>query len=151
MNPIVGTYECKVDAKGRISLPAALKKQLPTIEDGFVLKRSIYERCVEFWPMQEWIKMMEHINGLNRFVRENDIFIRKFMAGVKQVEVDDAGRFLISKDLIEYANISKEVVMSSKLNVIEIWDKDAYEKLLDDDSVDFADLASKVMGNTNTI
>jgi MraZ protein len=151
MNAIVGTYECKVDAKGRVSIPAALKKQLPGIADGFVLKRSIYERCVELWPMQEWLVMMDKINGLNRFVKENDVFIRKFMAGVKQVEIDDAGRLLMSKDLMEYAHISKEVVLSSKLNVIEIWDKDAYETLLDDDSIDFAELASKVMGNTNIL
>lgn len=149
MNAIVGTYECKVDAKGRVSLPAALKKQLPTLADGFVLKRSIYEKCLELWPMEEWQKMVVHINSLNRFVKENDVFIRKFMAGVKQVEVDDAGRMLMAKDLLEYANISKEVVLSSKLNVIEIWDKEAYEKLLEDDSFDFAELASKVMGNTN--
>jgi len=151
MNAIVGTYECKIDAKGRISIPAALKKQLPAIAEGFVLKRSIYERCVELWPMQEWLLMMEKINGLNRFVRENDLFIRKFMAGVKQVEIDDAGRLLLAKDLMEYASISKEVVLSSKLNVIEIWDKQAYESLLDDNSVDFAELASKVMGNTNIL
>jgi|SRR5690554_1737609 len=151
MNAIVGTYECKVDAKGRVSLPSALKKQLPAIADGFVLKRSVYEKCLELWPMAEWQKMMEHINTLNRFVKENDLFIRKFMAGVKLVDIDDTGRLLIAKDLSEYAHISKEVVLSSKLNVIEIWDKEAYEKLLNDDTIDFAELASKVMGDTNTM
>lgn len=151
MNAIVGTYECKVDAKGRVSLPSALKKQLPAIADGFVLKRSVYEKCLELWPMAEWQKMMEHINTLNRFVKENDLFIRKFMAGVKLVDIDDIGRLLIAKDLSEYAHISKEVVLSSKLNVIEIWDKEAYEKLLNDDTIDFAELASKVMGDTNTM
>ena len=151
MNAIVGTYECKVDAKGRVSLPSALKKQLPAIADGFVLKGSVYEKCLELWPMAEWQKMMEHINTLNRFVKENDLFIRKFMAGVKLVDIDDTGRLLIAKDLSEYAHISKEVVLSSKLNVIEIWDKEAYEKLLNDDTIDFAELASKVMGDTNTM
>lgn len=91
-------------------VPVALKKQLPAIADGFVLKRSVFESCLELWPMQEWNKMMEKINKLNRFNRKNDLFVRKFMAGVKNVEIDDAGRLLLSKDLIEFAKINKEIV-----------------------------------------
>lgn len=148
MNILLGTYECKVDAKARISLPVALKKQLPQLSDGFVLKRSVYEKCLELWPMQEWKKTMEGINQLNRFVRENDLFIRKFMAGVKFIEMDDTARFPISKDLLQYAQLSKEVVLASKLNIIEIWDKEAYEQVINEDSIDFAALATKVMGGT---
>lgn len=146
MSSIVGTYECKIDTKGRVLVPASLKKQLPAISDGFVLKRSVFETCVELWPMAEWELMMVKINRLNRFVRKNDLFVRKFMAGVKTVEIDDAGRLLLSKDLIDFAKISKEVVFSSKVNVIEIWDKQLYEDILNDD-LDFGDLAEEVMGN----
>lgn len=146
MGSIVGTYECKIDTKGRVMIPASLKKQLPAMADGFVLKRSVFETCVELWPMAEWELMMIKINKLNRFVRKNDLFVRKFMAGVKTVEIDDAGRLLLSKDLIDFAKISKEVVFSSKVNVIEIWDKQLYEEILNDD-FDFGDLAEEVMGN----
>lgn len=127
-------------------IPASLKKQIPNISEGFVLKRSVFETCVELWPMAEWELMMVKINKLNRFVRKNDLFVRKFMAGVKTVEIDDAGRFLLSKDLIDFAKISKDVVFSSKVNVIEIWDKQLYEDILNDD-LDFGDLAEEVMGN----
>lgn len=149
MNSIIGTYECKIDSKGRVSVPAPLKKQLPAVADGFVLKRSVFEPCLELWPMQEWSEMMKKINGLNRFVKKNNDFIRKFMAGVKLVEIDDAGRLLISKDLVEFAKISKDLVLSSKVNIIEIWDKDLYENALDSDDFDFGELAEQVMGNTN--
>ena len=127
-------------------IPASLKKQISNISEGFVLKRSVFETCVELWPMAEWELMMVKINKLNRFVRKNDLFVRKFMAGVKTVEIDDAGRFLLSKDLIDFAKISKDVVFSSKVNVIEIWDKQLYEDILNDD-LDFGDLAEEVMGN----
>lgn len=149
MQPIVGTYECKIDAKGRVLVPAALKKQLASIGDGFILKRSVYEKCVELWPMNEWNVMMTKLNELNRFNRKADTFIRKFMAGVKIVEIDDAGRLQMNKDLVEFAGISKEVVFSSKINLIEIWDKDLYEQIINDDDIDFGDLAEEVMGSIN--
>jgi MraZ protein len=149
LNTIVGTYECKVDVKGRVLLPAPLKKQLAaSLQDGFVLKRSVFQQCLELYPMEEWNLMMQKINGLNRFVKKNNDFIRKFTAGVKVVEIDALGRLLVPKDLVVFASITKDVVFSSAVNIVEIWDKDLYEKSIDD-GVDFADLAEEVMGNIN--
>jgi len=145
---LIGTYECKADAKGRLMVPSALKKQLaPMLQDGFVLKRSVFQPCLELYPMQEWNVLMQKINGLNRFKKKNNDFIRKFQAGVKMVEVDSNGRLLIPKDLVAFAGISKEIVLSSAVNIIEIWDKDKYENNIDETSDDFAELAEEVMGN----
>ena len=150
MNSLIGTYECKVDAKGRLLLPAPLKKQLSaSLQDGFVLKRSVFQPCLELYPMAEWNLMMQKVNKLNRFVKKNDDFIRRFQAGVKVVDIDNLGRLLIPKDLTNFAQIAKDVVLSSAVNIIEIWDKDLYEKAIDDSVVDFADLAEDVMGNVN--
>jgi MraZ protein len=133
-------------------IPSALKKQLAnSLQDGFVLKRSVFQSCLELYPMAEWNLMMQKINKLNRFVKKNNDFIRKFTAGVKMVEVDDLGRLLIPKDLMVFGQISKDVVLSSAVNIVEIWDKDLYEKAVSGDDVDFADLAEEVMGNTNEI
>jgi MraZ protein len=129
-------------------VPSALKKQLaPMLQDGFVLKRSVFQSCLELYPMQEWNVLMQKINGLNRFKKKNNDFIRKFQAGVKMVEVDSNGRLLIPKDLVAFAGISKEIVLSSAVNIIEIWDKDKYENTIDETSDDFAELAEEVMGN----
>ncbi|MFN4026531.1 MULTISPECIES: division/cell wall cluster transcriptional repressor MraZ [Flavobacterium] len=150
MNSIIGTYECKVDAKGRLMIPSALKKQLAnSLQDGFVLKRSVFQPCLELYPMAEWNLMMQKINKLNRFVKKNNDFIRRFTAGVKIVEVDDLGRLLIPKDLMTFSQISKDIVLSSAVNIVEIWDKDLYEKSIAGDDIDFADLAEDVMGNIN--
>mgnify|MGYP001953876861 CR=1 FL=1 len=146
---LIGTYECKIDAKGRLMMSSAFKKQLSSVlQEGFVVKRSVFQPCLELYPMQEWNLMMAKINKLNRFVKKNNDFIRRFTAGVKMVEVDASGRILIPKDLCQFAGVEKQVVLSSAVNIIEIWDKDKYEKAIDDAVVDFADLAEEVMGNT---
>jgi len=147
VNTLIGTYECKVDAKGRLMLPVAFKKQLaPVTENGFVLKRAVFQPCLELYPMQEWESMMQNVNKLNRFKKKNNDFIRRFTAGVKPVELDVSGRLLIPKDLVGFAGITKEIVVTSAVNIIEIWDKDQYEKAIDDAANDFADLAEDVMG-----
>jgi MraZ protein len=150
LNTIVGTYECKVDSKGRLLMPVPLKKQWnASLQDGFVLKRSVFQQCLELYPMQEWNIMMQKINKLNRFVKKNNDFIRRFTAGVRIIEIDALGRLLVPKDLAVFAAISKDIVLSSAVNIIEIWDKDLYEKAIDDTVGDFADLAEEVMGNVN--
>ncbi|GAA4317506.1 division/cell wall cluster transcriptional repressor MraZ [Pontixanthobacter gangjinensis] len=117
------------------------------MQDGFVIKRAVFQNCLELYPMEQWNVLMKRINKLNRFRKKNVDFIRKFTAGVKTVEVDANGRLLIPKDLVGFAGIEKEIVLSSAINIVEIWDKDKYEQALDDSSDDFADLAEEVMGN----
>ena len=129
-------------------ISSAFKKQLaPVLQEGFVVKRAVFQPCLELYPMQEWNQMMSKINKLNRFKKKNNDFIRRFTAGVKVVEMDASGRLLIPKDLCLFAGIEKQVVLSSAVNIIEIWDKDNYEKAIDDATDDFADLAEEVMGN----
>ena len=148
MQHLIGTYECKVDDKGRILMPIAIKKQLSSlITGGFVLKRSVFNPCLELYPMKEWILLMEKINSLNRFNKKNNNFIRRFTAGVKTVEMDISGRLLISKDLVKHAQIGKEIVVSSAVNILEIWDKSLYEKVIDEATLDFGVLAEEVMGD----
>ena len=149
MKTLIGTYECKVGAKGRLMLPTSLKKQLGSLEEGFVLKRSVFQPCLELFPMSEWNKMMLKINKLNRFVKKNNDFIRRFTAGVKMVDIDATGRLLIPKDLVVFAAIEKDIVLNSAINIIEIWDKDKYENAIENATDDFADLAEEVMGNLN--
>ncbi len=145
---VIGTYECKVDAKGRLMLPTALKKQLMAeLEQGFVMKRSMFEKCLELYPMSEWNDKMNLVNRLNKFVRKNVEFIRLFTAGVKIVELDVTGRLLIPKDLMGFGTIDKDIVLASAGTYVEIWDKDAYEAKLSNPETDIATLAEEVMGS----
>ena len=147
MNYLIGTYECKIDVKGRLLIPSAFKKQLaPVIAKGFVLKRAVFQNCLELYPLEEWEDLIKKVNSLNRFKKKNNDFIRRFTAGVKFIELDNNGRLLIPKDLVEFSNINREVTLSSSVNIIEIWDKVSYEKAIVDSRDDFAKLAEEVMG-----
>tara|TARA_B110000908_G_scaffold171936_1_gene236613 strand:- start:873 stop:1346 length:474 start_codon:yes stop_codon:yes gene_type:complete len=147
---LIGTYECKADVKGRLMISSALKKQLmPVLQDSFVLKRAVFQPCLELYPMAEWNAMMQKISKLNRFVKKNNDFVRLFTAGLKMVELDVSGRLLIPADLQKFAGIKKEIVLSSAVNIIEIWDKEKYELAIDAATQDFGELAEQVMGNVN--
>ena len=148
MQHFIGTYECKADEKGRIMLPVSLKKQLSDkLKNGFVIKRSVFNSCLELYPLKEWDKLMLRINKLNRFNKKNIDFIRRFTAGVRQIDIDISGRILIPKDLINHAKISKNIVVSSAVNILEIWDKTLYEEAINDAKGDFGNLAEDVMGD----
>ena len=148
MQHFIGTYECKADEKGRIMLPISLKKQLSDkLKNGFVIKRAVFNSCLELYPLKEWDKLMLRINKLNRFNKKNIDFIRRFTAGVRQIDIDISGRILIPKDLINHAKISKNIVVSSAVNILEIWDKGLYEEAIDDAKGDFGNLAEDVMGD----
>ena len=148
MQHFIGTYECKADEKGRIMLPVSLKKQLSDkLKNGFVIKRAVFNSCLELYPLKEWDELMLRINKLNRFNKKNIDFIRRFTAGVRQIDIDISGRILIPKDLINHAKISKDIVVSSAVNILEIWDKELYESAIDDAKGDFGNLAEDVMGD----
>lgn len=147
MKSLIGTYDCKLDAKGRFALPKALVKQLDDfIKQPFVLKRSVFSSCIEVYPHEEWELMMAKMNKLNRFVKKNNDFIRIFSAGTKQIELDANHRLLLGKDLMDFAGLDKEIVVSSAINILEIWDKTTYENSLTNEQ-DFALLAEEVMQN----
>lgn len=148
MKNFIGTYECKIDDKGRLKVPSSLIKQMENFDDkAFVVKRSVFQPCLEVYPMNAWDKLMAKINKLNRFIKKNADFIRMFTAGVKTVELDNAGRLQISKDLITFSNLQKDVVITSAGELFEIWDKEAYEEVISTNETDFASLAEDVMGS----
>ena len=148
MTHFIGTFECKADNKGRIMIPISLKKQLSLIiKDEFVIKRAVFNSCLELYPMNEWLLLMKKINSLNRFNKKNNDFIRRFTAGVKSINIDSLGRLLIPRDLISHAKIQKDIVLSSAVNILEIWDKELYEASIDAATIDFGSLAEDVMGD----
>ena len=150
MISILGTYECKADTKGRIMLPSGLKKQiLPVLNDDFVVKRSVFNKCLEIHPMSEWEKIVNQVNKLSRFIKKNNDFIRSYMSGLKIVSVDSSSRLLIPKDLIKFAGLEKEIVLSSSVNIIEVWDKVEYENSVSKSLENFGDLAEDVMGDNS--
>jgi MraZ protein len=151
MTNLIGEYECKLDAKGRLLVPAALRKQFsPEAEGKLYVKRGI-ERCLEIYQKHDWESLSSKVSGLNQFVKKNRVFARKFISGAQEMELDSVGRILFPKSLLGYAEVEKELVLFAYGNKIEVWSKDAYEAALEMGDDEFADLAEDVMGTLNKI
>jgi MraZ protein len=146
MNQFLGEYNCKLDEKGRLRMPAPLMKQLEGIaEAGFVLNRG-FEKCIVLYPKNAWGAITAEIQKLNQYVKQNRDFVRYFFRGATEVEIDGSQRMLLPKNLSDYAVIDKDVVLFAYFDRIEIWSKDEYDNLLGAEPNDFADLAEEVMG-----
>jgi MraZ protein len=90
---------------------------------------------------------MEKLNKLNRFVKKNNDFIRRYNAGVRIIDLDNSGRLLIPRDLSKLYFLNSEIVLTSAINIIEVWNKHSYEEVINDPNLNFADLSESVMGN----
>ncbi|PRY55367.1 MraZ protein [Arcticibacter pallidicorallinus] len=146
MSHFLGEFECKLDAKGRLMIPAGLRKQMPEAEkEGLVVNRG-FEKHLVIYSRKEWDKIMEDLSKLNQYEEKNRQFIRYFTRGATELSLDAAGRILLPKSLLEYAGASSEVVLASQFNKIELWSKDAYDALLDNEPDNFSKLAEEVMG-----
>ncbi len=147
---LLGEYDCKMDVKGRLSLPTGLRKQLESlIHEGFVINRDIHEKCLVLYPKQEWTKVSQQLGKLNRFIRKNALFIRKFNNGATPLQIDSAGRVLLPKSLTDHAGLTKEVKVIGNGERVEIWSKDQYNEMLNSDEINFSELAEEVMGNVS--
>lgn len=146
MTHIIGQHDCKADSKGRVLLPISLKNQLvPVIKDGFVIKRSVFQQCLELYPKAQFDVLMQKVMKKSKINRKYDAFVRNFVAGMKEVSIDaDSGRLQIPKNLVDFAAIEKEVVLNAVFDKIEIWNKDMYEKVLAEGEKDYADLAEEI-------
>lgn len=149
MTNFIGEYECKLDAKGRMMLPSGLRKQLDAAsEEKFVMNRG-FEKCLVLYPKNDWKYISEEVNKLNQYVKKNREFIRYFYRGASELGLDGTGRMLLPKRLLDYAGITKEVILFAHGNRIEVWDKEAYNGLLTDEPDEFANLAEEVMGGSS--
>ena len=150
MNYLIGEYECKLDTKGRMVVPAALKRQLPDVErEGLVVNRG-FEKNLVVYTRAEWNKILRQLSRLNQFQPKNRDFVRKFMSGATELMLDAAGRVLLPKSLLEYAEVGNELVLACNLEKIEVWSKAKYEEqLMAISEEDFSDLADQVMGGFN--
>jgi len=151
MYGFLGEHDCRLDAKGRIRLPGALKRQLqPAAAGRFVINRG-FEKCLVLYPYDEWEKISQRVNKLNTFERKKRLFVRYFYRGATELALDANDRLNIPNHLLKYAEIGKELFLASRQNVIEIWNKEHYEEQLAMDSDAFADLAEEVMGNKDLL
>lgn len=145
---LIGEYECKLDTKGRMVVPAALKRQLPDVErEGLVVNRG-FDGNLVIYTRAEWTKILTQLSRLNQFQVKNRDFVRKFTSGATELVLDSAGRVLLPRVLLDYAQVANELVLVCNLSKVELWSKAKYEeKMASISEEDFSDLAEIVMGD----
>ena len=149
MISLIGEFDCKADAKGRIMFPVNLRKQLDVAFDkGFVINRNLHQKCLVLYPVTEWNRLNKKLSKLNRLIKANDVFVRKFTGGATACEADNTGRILLPKALTDYAEIKTDLKVLGSNNVIELWDKKLYEDFLNQD-INIEKLAEDVLGGLN--
>ena len=146
LSNLLGEYDCKLDPKGRMRMPSGLISQLGEEgKNGFVLNRG-FEKCLVLYPRALWDQIAEEVNQLNLYKPENREFARYFFRGAQEISLDAADRILLSKRLTDYAGIDKDVILSAYSGRIEIWAKEIYDTMLDQEPEDLANLANEVLG-----
>ena len=125
-----GKYPARTDDKGRLVLPAAIRRDMPSGGDmRFVIKKSIYDSCLEMYTFEEWTRQTEKIKEeLDFFNPDHVKFWREFMRDVDIVEPDSKlGRISISRELLDAIGVTKDVVFFGVGFKMEVWAKDAFE------------------------
>lgn len=140
-----GQFTYSIDAKGRISIPAKLRKQMsPEANDSFIMTRGV-SLCIDIYPLNEWIQIEEKLLKLNQFQPDDVRFVRMFTQYAIEDTMDSQSRILIPQNLIEYAKIEKEVLILGVLKKIEVWNPKIYEEYLNNSPETFEQIAAKVM------
>jgi len=143
-----GEHDCKVDAKGRIMLPIAFRRQMGEEEAYcFVVKKDLYEPCLELYTVAEWERQNKLVmNNYKPFNPDDRQFLRDFRMGATEVECDPTGRILIPRRLLIQVEIADEVVLSGSIGKIEIWSPVLYNNSGGDISAK-RDRAERIMGD----
>jgi len=140
-----GQYTYSVDSKGRLSIPAKLRRQLsPEANDTFVMTQGT-ANCIDVYPMDQWQQFEQKLIDLNPFNPQEAKFIRMILQYATEDNLDSQSRILIPPNLLEYAKIEKEVLVLGALKKIELWNPNVYKEYLEQSSETYEEIAAKVM------
>src|SRR5690554_232270 len=149
--PIIGEYECRIDGKGRLRLPTQLIRQL---NGGgiynFVITRG-FEKCLIMYEKSVWDEKVKQLENVNMFNKNQRKFVRHFLRSASVIGMDSGDRINLSASQMELAGIEKDAVLTSLYDRIEIWSKEEYEKAMDIDFEEYAELAEDVMGSSDEL
>ncbi len=144
MYNLSGEYEVKLDDKCRLRMPSNLMRMLSVHQvRSFVLNRG-FEKCLILYPQDVWEEKTKEVNQLNPYNIKNREFARFFYRGATQVEPDASSRIVMPKTLLEHAGIESDVMLLAYNNQVEIWSRETYLRMIDQEPQDFASLAEEV-------
>lgn len=136
-------YECKLDAKGRLVLPAKIKANLPEASGNQLFVMKGMDSNLVLYPQLEFEKVQEEFTSLSDYDSSQRKLKRDFFRRVNQVDLDSTGRFLIPRSWIDHAQLEKNVIVLGVGSTIEIWNPELYKDYLTEDNEEYSDLARK--------
>ncbi|MBI1807205.1 MAG: division/cell wall cluster transcriptional repressor MraZ [Ignavibacteria bacterium] len=145
MSSFKGSYMYAVDDKGRVNLPAKLRKYVsPEANETFVITRG-FEKCLFVYPVDEWNKLEGNLRNLSSYDPEHRRFIRALLELASESQLDGQARLSIPQELREYASIQDEVRIIGTLDKIELWDPKIYDDYKNTQPEPYESIAAKVM------
>jgi MraZ protein len=143
MSLFTGEYECKLDTKGRLVLPSRIKSRLPDVSGNQLVLSLGLEPCLVLYPLIEYRKISSRVASMNEFSEELRHLQRNFFRRIAEIELDNAGRLLVPKTMAKYANLEKDIMLVGMGNRVELWNTQAYERYIINDTAEFSKLAQK--------
>ncbi|PSQ81986.1 MAG: division/cell wall cluster transcriptional repressor MraZ [Bacteroidetes bacterium QS_1_63_11] len=140
-----GQAEYSVDSKGRVAIPAKMRKSMsPQADETFTITRG-FEDCIFLYPRNEWAEIEEEIDDLNMYDREVRNFVRIIMRWANEVSLDGQGRISIPNPLLDFAELDGSALIIGAFNHIEIWNPEEFDGYLNEQPEDYETLAESVM------
>lgn len=136
----IGEYEHNVDAKGRIIMPAKLRED---IGDKFIITKGL-DGCLFAYSLVEWANFEEKLKALPLAQKNARNFVRFFLSGAVECEIDKQGRFLIPANLREHAGLDKEIVIIGVGTRLEIWNREVWKTYSSDDNISADEIAENM-------
>jgi MraZ protein len=140
-----GQAEYSVDSKGRVAIPAKMRKSMsPQADETFTITRG-FEDCIFLYPKDEWAEIEEEIDDLNMYDREVRNFVRIIMRWANEVSLDGQGRISIPNPLLNFAELDGSALIIGAFDHIEIWNPEEFDGYLNEQPDDYETLAESVM------
>jgi MraZ protein len=140
-----GQFLYSVDAKGRTSIPAKLRKHVtPESNDTFIMTQGT-DKCIDVYPLDQWKLLEAKLLKLNLFDPEHARFTRMFLQNAFEDALDSQSRILIPQNLLVHAGITKDVLILGVSTKIELWNPSVYENYLNSSELTFEQIAAKVI------
>lgn len=137
---LIGEYEHTLDVKGRLIMPVKLRD---SIGDNFIVTKGL-DGCLFGFSKQEWTNFEEKLKSLPLTNKNARDFVRFFLSGAIECEIDKQGRFLISNNLREYASMKKDVVIIGVGTRIEFWDKEKWNEYNSNENISADNIAENM-------
>lgn len=137
---LIGEYEHSLDVKGRLILPAKIREDMG---DKFIVTKGL-DGCLFGFSQTEWNNFEEKLKTLPLTNKNARDFVRFFLSGAIECEMDKQGRFLIASNLREYANLEKDAVIIGVGTRIEIWNKDKWKSYNSDENISADEIAENM-------